>query len=149
MGGGTFLLWNTVAFCYYLFIYFILLLFYFFIFLFVCVCIINFCGSFVILFWCYLIKNEIIITKEKVFSNTVLSILRHVRFTGASFEPITFLPIFHLQEKVHFGSWYLQKFNMMKETCNFSLINQLFRSYWTHYRNRLGTINFYKIHLFV
>ena len=32
---------------------------------------------------------------QNAFRNTVLRILRHVCFTEASFEPITFLPIFH------------------------------------------------------
>ena len=49
----------SVVFCYYLFIYFNLV---FFLCFFVCVCVINVWGSFVILFLCYLIKNEINIT---------------------------------------------------------------------------------------
>ena len=32
-------------------------------------CVINFCGSFLSLFWCYLIKNEINISKKKNYDN--------------------------------------------------------------------------------
>ena len=49
----------SVVFCYYLFVFFIL---FFFFFVFFCMCL---CYKFVILFWCYLIKNEINITKKR------------------------------------------------------------------------------------
>ena len=45
---------------------YLFILFCFFSLFFVCVCVINFCGSFVILFWCYLITNEINVTKKKI-----------------------------------------------------------------------------------
>ena len=62
-GGETFLLRKICCFLLLLF-YLSFSLFYFFSLFFVCVCVITFCGSFIILFWCYLIKNEINITKK-------------------------------------------------------------------------------------
>ena len=60
---------------------------------------------------CLHLATIFVTIQNNVFNNTVLSILRHVRFTEASFKPITFLPIFHpfvlnwpLQEQVYFGS---------------------------------------------
>ena len=60
--------WNIFVVKYLLFSvinYLSFILFLFFSLFFVCVCVTNFCGSFVILFWCYLIKKEINITKKK------------------------------------------------------------------------------------
>ena len=83
---------------------------------------------------CLHLAENFVTIQHNVFSNVVLSILRHARFTEASFEPITFLPIFlpfllnwPLQGEVYFRSWYLERFNHDKKTCSFPLINQLFR----------------------
>ena len=85
-------------------------------------------------FLCLHLAPTSVTIHQNVFSNTVLSILRHVCFAEASFEPITFFPIFHpfvlnwpLQEQVDFRSWYLQRFNHDKGN-NFPFINKLFRS---------------------
>ena len=68
-----------------------------------------------------------------VFNRTVLSILRHIHFTEASFKqqlPYQFFIhlrwIVHSKELTHFESWYLQRFN---------------HHHWAHYRNVLETIN--------
>ena len=63
-GGWTFLLWNIFCFLL-LLINLIYFVFIFFSLFFACVCVISFSGSFIILFWCYLIKNEINITKKE------------------------------------------------------------------------------------
>ena len=55
----------SAVFCYYLFINLFFFLFLFF----VWVCVIDFCGSFVILFWHYFIKNEINIINKKNLKN--------------------------------------------------------------------------------
>ena len=70
MRGEIFLVKIPVVFYYYFFIYlcfcfiFFICFFHFFICMCLFVCAIIFCGSFVILLWCYLIKNEINITKK-------------------------------------------------------------------------------------
>ena len=74
-GGGTYFLRNIccpLLLFYYLCIYFILFLFFFsFFFLFVCVIFLR--GSFVILFWCYLIKNEVLQKKLCVRTAYIIS----------------------------------------------------------------------------
>ena len=51
-----------------------------------CVCLFLLCLHLTLIF---------VTVQQNTFSNTVLSILRHVCFTETSFEPITFLLIFH------------------------------------------------------
>ena len=68
-------------------------------------------------------------------------------FTEASFKLINFLPNFHLfvlnellQKKFILEVNICKGLTMTKETCNFPLVLE---AHWTHYRNGLGTRNFY------
>ena len=61
-GGGETVLLRTSIFCFLLLFFYLSFVFSLF---FVCVCVIIFCGSLVFLFWFYLIKSEINITKKK------------------------------------------------------------------------------------
>ena len=82
---------------------------------------------------CLHLATIFVTTQYDVSSNTVLRILRHVHFTEEFFEPIIFLPIFDLfvldwslQEQVYFEVDICKSLTMIRETCNFPLINQLF-----------------------
>ena len=84
--------------------------------------------------WCPHLATVFVTIQHNVFSNAVLGILRHVHFTEASFEPTTFPSIFYpFVITGHSKNKFILEFDicwgltMIKVTCNFPLINQLFR----------------------
>ena len=74
VGGETFLLRNICCFLlllFYLFFFCFVIFFFVFFFFFVCLCVAIFCGPFLILFWCYLIKKQNKYYKKKTFKEKI------------------------------------------------------------------------------